>query len=72
MDRTFPKPSNNLPTLGVSPPFDEKGLKGNSVPFDLGQNPDNTDLGNPTPELIDLGTGDTDLDFLMYQNNIYQ
>ena len=55
MDRTFPKPNNNLPSQ------------------DLGQNPDNPDLGNPSPELVDLGgTGDSDLDFLMYQNHIYQ
>ena len=54
MDRTFPKPNNNLPSQ------------------DLGQNPDNPDLGNTAPELVDLGTGDTDLDFLMYQNHIYQ
>ena len=46
----------------------------NTLPTqDLGQNPDNPDLGNPTPELVDLGgTGDSDLDFLMYQNKIYQ
>ena len=46
----------------------------NNLPTqDLGQNPDNTDLGNPSPELVDLrGTGDSDLDFLMYQNHIYQ
>jgi len=45
----------------------------NTLPSqDLG-NPDNPDLGNPATELVDLGgTGDTDLDFLMYQNNIYQ
>jgi len=60
MDRTFPKPNNTIPT---------QDLAQNS---DLPQNPDNPDLGNTAPELIDLGTGDTDLDFLMYQNKIYQ
>ena len=46
----------------------------NTLPTqDLGQNPDNPDSGNPSPELVDLGgTGDSDLDFLMYQNHIYQ
>ena len=60
MDRTFPTSNNTLPTqdLGQNP--------------DIPQNPDNPDLGNTAPELVDLGTGDTDLDFLMYQNHIYQ
>ena len=61
MDRTFPKPNNNLPSqdLGQNP--------------NLPQNSDNPDLGNTAPDLVDLGgTGDTDLDFLMYQNHIYQ
>ena len=61
MDRTFPKPNNTLPTqdLAQNP--------------DLPQNSDNPDLGNQVPDLVDLGgTGDSDLDFLMYQNNIYQ
>ena len=60
MDRTFPKPNNTIPTqdLAQNP--------------DLPQNSDNLDLGNTAPELVDLGTGDSDLDFLMYQNKIYQ
>ena len=58
MDRTFPKPNNNLGQNPDNP--------------DIAQNPDNPDLGNTAPELVDLGTGDTDLDFLMYQNKIYQ
>lgn len=65
MDRTFPTSNNNnLPItqdLGQVPDNP-----------DLPQNSDNPDLGNTTPDLVDLGTGDSDLDFLMYQNNIYQ
>ena len=65
MDRTFPTSNNNLPItqdLGQVPDNP-----------DLPQNSDNPDLGIPSPDLVDLGgTGDSDLDFLMYQNKIYQ
>jgi hypothetical protein len=67
MDRTFQKPNNTLPTKDLAQNSD---LPQNP---DLPQNSDNSDLGNPVPDLVDLGgTGDSDLDFLMYQNNIYQ